>query len=422
MSKIKMRLRDKDPIKLKLKNAVQKMYPSLENLYVVPSGEVQTFKSEKHYGYENVTVGDVKLQKKELTLNKNGVYNIVADDNYTGLSGVEVTLDAIEDLDNELNTYNEELTEQETTVQELVDLLKTKGIGEKPKYSPRIVSFAEYTGTELNSELENLETSNLVSARNMFYKCSNLTELDVSNFDTSNITDMRYMFGSCGNITELDVSNFDTSKVTDMYGMFNYCKKLSVIDISNFDTSNVTDMSYMFSNCSKVTNLDLAKLDVSKVTNMQQMLSTCSKITNFDVSNWNVSNVTNMYYLFGSNNYNLVDLDLSTWDASKVNYIYDCFGYLFNLTNLKFMNNLGKGYTQKSSNYYNYQLNIGGSSKLTHDSLMSIINNLYDLNLTYNVANGGTLYTQRLSLSSSNINKLTAEEIAIATNKGWSVS
>ena len=48
---------------------------------------------------------------------------------------------------------------------------------------------------------------------------------------------------------------------------------------------------------------------------------------------------------------------------------------------------------------------------------MNVINNLYDLNLTYNVANGGTLYTQSLNLGSTNKAKLTAEEIAIATAK-----
>ena len=53
---------------------------------------------------------------------------------------------------------------------------------------------------------------------------------------------------------------------------------------------------------------------------------------------------------------------------------------------------------------------------------MNVINNLYDLNLTYDVANGGTLYAQSLVLGSTNMDKLTAEEIAIATAKGWNVT
>ena len=45
---------------------------------------------------------------------------------------------------------------------------------------------------------------------------------------------------------------------------------------------------------------------------------------------------------------------------------------------------------------------------------MNVINNLYDL-----TANG--LSGQTLTLGSTNMAKLTADEIAIATNKGWTI-
>jgi hypothetical protein len=86
------------------------------------------------------------------------------------------------------------------------------------------------------------------------------------------------------------------------------------------------------------------------------------------------------------------------------------------------MTNLGKGFTQKSSGYYAYGLQLTDSKNLTHDSLMDIINNLYDLNLTYKALGSSTTYTQKLQIGTTNIAKLTAEEIATATKKGWSVS
>ena len=49
---------------------------------------------------------------------------------------------------------------------------------------------------------------------------------------------------------------------------------------------------------------------------------------------------------------------------------------------------------------------------------MDIINNLYDLNVTY----GSSSYKQTLNLGTTNKAKLTADEIAIATNKGWNVT
>jgi hypothetical protein len=89
---------------------------------------------------------------------------------------------------------------------------------------------------------------------------------------------------------------------------------------------------------------------------------------------------------------------------------------------LKFFKNFGKGYERKTSNNSGYKVDFSDCNELTHESLMDVINNLYDLNLTYDVANGGTLYTQQLVIGSTNMAKLSADEIAIATNKGWSVS
>ena len=91
------------------------------------------------------------------------------------------------------------------------------------------------------------------------------------------------------------------------------------------------------------------------------------------------------------------------------------------IINLQFGYNLGKSYTENSDNYYEYTLALS-SNDITTSSLMSIINGLYDLNLTYDVANGGTLYTQKLVLGATNLAKLTAEEISLATAKGWTVS
>jgi surface protein len=156
---------------------------------------------------------------------------------------------------------------------------------------------------------------------------------------------------------------------------------------------------------------------------MKNMFTKCSNLTSLDVSNFDTSNVTNMYGMFDECD-SLISLDLSNFDFGKVknvNFFID-LSYTSKLANLNFGINLGKGYTSKTQNYSDYKLDITYARQLTHDSLMSIINNLYDLNLTYDVANGGTLYRQQLKLGSTNLAKLTAEEIAIATNKGWNVS
>ena len=62
-------------------------------------------------------------------------------------------------------------------------------------------------------------------------------------------------------------------------------------------------------------------------------------------------------------------------------------------------------------NYAYYSLDLSAAQNLTYESLINIINNLYDLNISYNVAGGGTLYSQKLVLGATNLAKLTSEEI-----------
>ena len=240
---------------------------------------------------------------------------------------------------------------------------------------------------------------------------------------TSNvkITDTRSLFDSNARLDILNELLELCDNVTNANRMFSGCSSLTELDLSNFDTSNVTDMGYIFQGCSKITNLNLSKLDTSSVKTMANMFSNCSELTILNLSNFNTENLTNASSMFNVCS-SLTELDLSSFDMSKVTSISSMFYNCTNLTKLNSFKNLGKGYTSKSNNSSSYKLDLSACKNLTHDSLMSVINNLYDLNLSYNVANGGTLYRQSLVLGSTNLAKLTEEEIAIATNKGWNVS
>ena len=92
------------------------------------------------------------------------------------------------------------------------------------------------------------------------------------------------------------------------------------------------------------------------------------------------------------------------------------------LTTIEGFYNLGMAYIQSNAYYWSYTLNLGKSTDLTYESLMNVINGLYDLNISYKVAEGGTLYRQKVIMSSASIAKLTDDEIAIATNKGWDIT
>mgnify|MGYP003289559829 CR=1 FL=1 len=184
-------------------------------------------------------------------------------------------------------------------------------------------------------------------------------------------------------------------KITNASYLFYRGARIEMFDVLIALCKDVTTIMYMFMNNSSLTSLNLNKLDTSNTTDMSYAFKSCSKLT---------------------------DLDMSSCNAEKVTNLSDIFNGCKILKNLKFFKNLGKGYRSISNNYSNYRLDLSSCVELTHESLMNVINNLYDLNLTYNVATGGTLYRQSLVLGSTNIAKLTEEEIAIATNKGWNVT
>ena len=63
----------------------------------------------------------------------------------------------------------------------------------------------------------------------------------------------------------------------------------------------------------------------------------------------------------------------------------------------------------------NYTLDLHYSALLTHESLMNVINNLYDIKTK-------GVKPQQLVLGSKNLAKLSEDELAIGTLKGWSIS
>ena len=223
--------------------------------------------------------------------------------------------------------------------------------------------------------------------------------------DTSNVTDMSSTFSGCANLKCVPLLN--TSNVTYMNSTFSNCVNLESVPL--FDTSKATNMANMFYNCGKLTSVPL--FDTSKATNMNGMFTICQSLTS--VPQFNTSNSTGFSTMF----YNCSKLvSVPLLDAGKCETVSSIFDYSSNLENLGGLKDLGKAYsTSSAENNSPYTLNLSTNNKLTHDSLMNIINNLYDIK-TKGCNN------QKLQLGSTNLAKLTVEEIAIATNKGWNVS
>lgn len=255
-----------------------------------------------------------------------------------------------------------------------------------------------------------LDTSQITGCYYMFSNNQNIIKAPY--FDTSNVTSMGYMFYNCPNLLEIPIYN--TSKVTNMGYMFRDCK--SLIKAPNLDTSKVQTFDYMYQGCTNL--IEVPDIDASSASRMYQTFYNCKSLIKapkiYNITQLSV--VTQLYY--GCSNLEEVpEIDLGGV-RSCLRIVSSCP----KLTTLGGFKNLGKGYGANVANYSEAVLELRNSPNLTHESLINVINNLYDLNLTYDVVNGGTLNTQGLYLGSTNLAKLTADEVAIATNKGWTVS
>jgi hypothetical protein len=215
----------------------------------------------------------------------------------------------------------------------------------------------------------------------------------------------------------------ETSGV-DINDYYNLTKKRTFGNITYYiktipliDTSSYTNMESLFRVYESLESIPL--LDTRNVTNMRRMCDNCDNLKTFPA--FDTSKVTNFYntFYFCKNLREYPRLDFSSANSIQ-GIFYGCYRYV-KFNGLK---NLGKAYdTSSSANNSNYRLDISNgkdgeiilATNIDHDSLMNVINDLYD------IASKGVA-TQQLVLGSGNLAKLTAEEIQIATSRGWSVS
>lgn len=222
--------------------------------------------------------------------------------------------------------------------------------------------------------------------------------------DISNVTSTESMYEGCSALKQ--VPYYDLSKCTEIGYMFKDCKELEIIDVSKWDTSKVTDMSYMFDYCSKLTTIKgIKNINIQKVSNFIHMFNGCSNLTELDLSKWVLTKQCSFSYLFGGCS-KLISLNIQNIDFNKVTYITGMFSNTNNIENLTF------GYNFK------FQLDFSGKHKITVESLLSVLNGLYDF-----TGNGETPSSSqgKLTLGSTNLAKLSDEQKAIATNKGWTL-
>ena len=339
--------------------------PKFGNKTITENGTYEA-KTDNLDGYDKVDV-DVYVNKLGTkTITTNGAYK-ATDDNVDGYSEVVVSTSGV-DINDYYDTNN--------------------------KYSGDIRLYIK--------EIPMINTENLTTMYQFFSNCQNLT--NIPKINTSNVTNMNMMFLSCRKLKTIPA--LDTSKATDMSNMFSGCASLT--EIPELYTNNVVNMSNMFNLCANLKTIPA--LDTSKATGMSRMFNR-SGIT--IIPELNTSNVRYVSEMFS------VCLNLITIPKLNFESVTNISSFLSganNVVNIGGFENLGAAYsTTSSANYSYYRLDLTSCTKLTHESLMNVINNLYDIKTKGCKA-------QSLRLGATNLAKLSEDEIAIAQNKGWNVN
>lgn len=265
----------------RLKKAVEYVYPTLENIEITPSMEEQTFNHVNSYGYDEIKVKAIQTEAIEITPSKQ-------EQKFTGLYE-NVNVKAVtSDVDSNIVAEN---------IKENVEILGVKGKFVGAKYRPKYISFYSYSGTNLDYELANLDTSLITDMSSMFSFVKKAKTLNLSNLNTSNVTNFNAMFSQCYELERLDLRSFNTSNATIMSSMFSSCNKLTELDVSSFDTSKVTDFSSMFS-AEGFTRLDLSNFVLDSATDISYMFNNAENLEYLDIRNMEFTSKIKSYSKF----------------------------------------------------------------------------------------------------------------------------
>ena len=239
-------------------------------------------------------------------------------------------------------------------------------------------------------------------------KFARSTAFDPTLYDTSNVTDMSFMLNNASGLTDLDLSTWNVSNVNTFYSMF-VGTDLTSINLSNWDTRKCTNMASMFQNSTKLSGvLDLSSFDVTNVADMNNMFNYSYNITEIKgIETWNTMQLCDARDMFNSL-ININRLDLSGWKFNSLINTSQMFNFMTGMTEL-YLN--GWGYNEECTS-----LDLSSCSALTKNSILYIFNYLFDR------ATAGYTTQHTIALAPETKALLTEDEIAIATNKGFTVA
>ena len=405
--------------------------PNIQNLSITTNGTYTAPSGTD--GYSPVVV-DVQPNLENITITANGTYNHTGKDGYDQVvvnvpqEGLDVSNITILDTPNSLFSNNK--------WSELMPYFRNITINTSSNtwnLNNLFSSGGNYTDLSHITFKMNCNMYYFNGIQRTFSGCLELTALP--NFDWSstsvgapdNAIYVSYMFQSCRNLRTIPDTFFSDIPLSDSYtsniigsNLFSYCHSLrKVPDLSWFDGKNTWFSSdniygYIFYQCSSLD--EIVDLPV---------LKTSSTRDGFDNGFYGCSRIKEMTFKTGTDSAPRTDsgwtsqiIDLSQGVGYTSNS-YSILGYNSGITADKEVTD-DTSYQALKNDPDWFTCNVA-YSRYNHNSAVNTINSLPDC------SSSGTNTIKFLGASGSAtdggaISTLTAEEIAVATAKGWTVT
>lgn len=223
----------------------------------------------------------------------------------------------------------------------------------------------------------------------MYSNCQSLIEVPVIN--APHAADLAYMFQTCSGLREITLNATSTNKDSDAFrGFVTSCRSLKQLN-GTLDCTGVEQFQYMFYQCSALEKIPF--LDFSNATNLQQIFESAQSITSVDFTPPTGS--CSYFKMFDDSESLKSFPDMNLANATSLSDMFSDTESLFDVSGLT---NIAK-----TISFFN--------SNLGRQDIVNMFNNL------------STVVSETVNVAGCRgVSELSATDIEIATNKGWTVT